>query len=1303
MNAEAGTPGQSRSWSWSCSVSTRTPNQLAVRFMSFFGAAFLAAWLVIATVTLVLLYTNEQRTWQGRQLDAAQNIATSVGAVIQRAERTLTLTATWGRDDLVSEPKRIATVLETDPNILEVVYLDAHGGVLAEADRVNPVLANLFTIGQSRWFLQAHSGQPEISSVWLSAQGSPYLILAYPGPAGEVIAARLDLTPLWSAVAAESAGDQGSAFIVNGEGDIVAHSDSSVVLAATNVSAWPDWQQISQRTSEAWQGDFLDLTGVPVVGATAPVPGTDWLVVSELPQSSVYAGSWAAVWILAGLLVSVGVGLNTFVGLLIQRLVRDPLDHLRAGADRVSQGELDHRVRIIRRDEIGIVAEAFNGMIAHLAEWQLELAQRANALRESEARYRAIVEDQTELVCRWQPNGRLTFVNEAYCRYFQRTREALIGDRFVTHLPPEDAEALAEHIACLNLDHPVVTLEHRVRFGDGGQHWHQWTHRVLFDPDGRIVEYASVGRDVTARKLAEARLRETEQYYRTLFEEAPMMYIVTRAEAAGPRIVDCNRQFLEVLGFQESEVLGHALADFYTEESRRLLDAGGYTAALTAPLASQERHLRTRAGHVLQTLLWAMPELDDTGQPIGTRALFVDISARARAEAALRESEERLKLALEIGQAGAWELDLTSGALVWSAETFRLMGCEPGAVKPTIDLWLQTVHPDDMPALVTELEKHRDFDLTFRVVWPDSSQRWIRAVARALVDADEIPRALVGLQQDITDRKLAEATLRKSELRHRRLALELRELNGQLEQRVQERTQALSETNQALSQSEERLRRITDNMRDMVVQVDTLGRYEYVSPSHDAVLGYRPADLLGHTLFDGLHPDDVEQVRSMADRIVSGGAPFRIEVRYRHAQGHFLWLEAIGNPLCDESGRVIGALIGSRDVTARKSAEKRATLFSNLGYRLSSAQSMEAASDVILAAADELFGWDVAFLDLYDEKRDVMQSVLFIDTLDDGRRVASTTENPTYPPTDTTRRVMAEGQFLILRSGPEPLIPGLVYWGDSSNTPGSLMFVAIRNGGQFVGLLSIQSYRDQAYRDDDLGALQALADHCGGTLERLRTAAHVRASLSEKVVMLQEIHHRVKNNLQVVNSLLSLQSRVVADPTALEVLRDSQNRVRSMALVHERLYRSDDLAHVDLLEYARGLVEQLWRTYAAIANRVTLAVNGEPCQVGVDVSIACGLILNELVTNALKHAFPNEREGRVTIEIRAAGPERAWLSVADDGVGLPPDIDPGSAATLGLQLVDSLVGQIDGVLKVQGSAGTLIRIEFPITSPEAGS
>jgi two-component sensor histidine kinase len=212
--------------------------------------------------------------------------------------------------------------------------------------------------------------------------------------------------------------------------------------------------------------------------------------------------------------------------------------------------------------------------------------------------------------------------------------------------------------------------------------------------------------------------------------------------------------------------------------------------------------------------------------------------------------------------------------------------------------------------------------------------------------------------------------------------------------------------------------------------------------------------------------------------------------------------------------------------------------------------------------------------------------------------------------------------------------------------------------------------------------------------ERVHAEDRVKASLQEKEVLLREIHHRVKNNLQVISSLLNLQATVVQDASLMAQYQDSQNRIRSMALIHEQLYRSDNLAEIDLGVYLRELTASLAQTYHRQAEGIAFQVEADSVLLDIDTAVPCGLLVNELVSNALKHAFPDGRKGTVTVELRCEAGSQVRLVIHDDGVGLPPGLDLRQTTSLGLQLVNSLVRQIAAGLEISTGAGTRFEIKF---------
>jgi two-component sensor histidine kinase len=258
--------------------------------------------------------------------------------------------------------------------------------------------------------------------------------------------------------------------------------------------------------------------------------------------------------------------------------------------------------------------------------------------------------------------------------------------------------------------------------------------------------------------------------------------------------------------------------------------------------------------------------------------------------------------------------------------------------------------------------------------------------------------------------------------------------------------------------------------------------------------------------------------------------------------------------------------------------------------------------------------------------------------------------------------------------------------------------LAVRGQAQAYGVLGVYTTNHRRFTEDDLHFLQAIANILAATIERSRSEAQIRAAMEEKEILLREIHHRVKNNLQIILSLLSLQSGYLGEIKPHKVIQDIEGRVRSMALVHEKLYRSDNLAQIDLREYVVELVNHLFRMHRALAREISFNLEADYLFLSMDTAVQCGLIINELVTNALTHAFPDGYHGEVRIEFALNGAGWVNLSVADNGIGMPPESELQESASLGLQVVDNLAQQLEGTIErlpAQGKLGTLFKISFP--------
>lgn len=362
---------------------TQSRYTLRQQLLMVFGAAFLALVLVSVLGVAYLVHRTEQIGWYGRQQEAARRAAQNVSEFLAREQQFLVLLDLFGRDEFRAEhTTELETLLRQNSNLLEIVYVDATGQIVVEAPKNNALLANLFTIPQSNWFLKAQQGEKYIGDVQISAGDEAYLILSCPSVQGGVMAARLRMGILQEALSSLHLGESGISYLVNSQGRIIAHSNYQMVLANTYLNPQSELLRVIGKTGESWSGEYRNLTDRMVVGTAVALPGLPWAAVVEIPQAEAYAASRTAWWVLLGGALVIGILIGQAIPSLLERQFLTPMRRLRQGVQRLSEGDLGYRIGLDPHTELGEVATAFDDMATRLQDRERELVAQS-VLREA--------------------------------------------------------------------------------------------------------------------------------------------------------------------------------------------------------------------------------------------------------------------------------------------------------------------------------------------------------------------------------------------------------------------------------------------------------------------------------------------------------------------------------------------------------------------------------------------------------------------------------------------------------------------------------------------------------------------------------------------------------------------------------------------------------------------------------------------------------------------------------------------------------------------------------------------------------
>ena len=315
--------------------------------LNLLGTIFVGSLLVMGFGVTRFVYQTEQSAWQDRQTEITRNAVKTMGLFMRDSRQALFQISFFDPAYLNANPQILYKFLHAENGFLELVYVDAHGQVIAHADRDTPILAASFTIAASNWFHLARIGQTYLGDVEISSPNKPYMIIAVPAFAGGVVAVRLEMQVLSDVVNDVHFAHSGRVYVIDHNGRIVAHTDPRFVLNNTNIERRPEFVAALQAPDQTWTGHYVNFEDLPVVGQYAPLPGTDWLVVTEVETAETHAVARAAFTLLGGIMVLFAV---LIFGITLNRLDKTlfvPIKRLRDGVLRIGRGDLDFHIDVI--------------------------------------------------------------------------------------------------------------------------------------------------------------------------------------------------------------------------------------------------------------------------------------------------------------------------------------------------------------------------------------------------------------------------------------------------------------------------------------------------------------------------------------------------------------------------------------------------------------------------------------------------------------------------------------------------------------------------------------------------------------------------------------------------------------------------------------------------------------------------------------------------------------------------------------------------------------------------------------------
>jgi len=513
----------------------------------------------------------------------------------------------------------------------------------------------------------------------------------------------------------------------------------------------------------------------------------------------------------------------------------------------------------------------------------------------------------------------------------------------------------------------------------------------------------------------------------------------------------------------------------------------------------------------------------------------------------------------------------------------------------------------------------------------------------------------------------------------------------------------LEQTQEALKASEALFRTIVETSPDEITMADLEGRIQKISQRTLQMHGFdKKEEIIGKSALDLIAPEDHPRAIKNIQKTLDNGYVPNVEYTFLKKDGSTFPGELSSSLIQDKDGTPQGFIAVTRDITERKKSEEQIkhlnlvlNAIRNVNRLIVKEKNRRKLIQKACRSLTQTRGYSSSWIALFDKKEELI-GFASSGLGNHSRKLKEQFERGKLNEC-AQRALKQEGMVSI--DNPQktckecPLL--------RTEPRNKALTRRLEHNDKIFGVLSVQIPLSWPEDPKEHNLFEEVAHDLAFALhtieaekKRKLAEAQIQKDLKEKNVMLQEIHHRVKNNMQIISSLLSLQSQRVTDKKTLESFRICRDRIKAMALIHESLYESQDLAEVDFAGYVKKMAIHLFAAHRALSDRVNLKMDIDNIFLDINKAIPVGLIINELVSNALKHGFPGKKKGRVSIKMKAQDKDSYNLEITDTGVGLPKKYDWKNPTSLGIQLVIDLVKQIDGTLNIRRQKGTRVKIQF---------